>query len=570
MTQAVFRKIRQLRDDPVLRRWLLARLTGQTPGEPAFQAHRPPYLAGQLPLPPEQPVPATLFKEIPADPPKGPIDLPLAGEAIRVTPGEETALFQETFSDLETSLALHRFSWIPLLGDDTDPAWVQALWTAWHQQFANPAPGWPWHPYTAAERAVNLLQFGRRQGLPGPLDKTLSTLAAHAPAIAASLEYFGDHHTGNHLSNNGRGLYLSGLYLGLGKAADLGGEILIEEAKRIITPIGMLREGSSHYHLLVTRNYLQCWLAAMAFQRPETNDLRDIAKRCLSVLPLLRLPGGLPLIGDISPDCPPDHLMGLLGGESGWTQSLNSEEKQSLMELRNDIETINADVLVADGWLQAGVAPWSGLWHAAPQGWSAMPGHGHQDVGGFELHYAGNPVFVDPGRGAYGEDGEAALYRSGAAHNTLLVDGQDPYPSNRPYYDEGFRSKVCGDKPILLREGNKIRLSHGGYNRLPGVCTVHRDWHFEGGTMTLTDRVEGSGRHDISRLLVTPLAVEANGTEAVLTGAGRACRITADADISVHPCTRWTAYGQGVPASRLVLQASVKLPWEGRITVEAL
>ena len=49
---------------------------------------------------------------------------------------------------------------------------------------------------------------------------------------------------------------------------------------------------------------------ARKFDRPETDTLGQIAGRALSVCPLFDLPGGLPLIGDISPDCPPDYLAG--------------------------------------------------------------------------------------------------------------------------------------------------------------------------------------------------------------------------------------------------------------------
>ena len=52
-------------------------------------------------------------------------------------------------------------------------------------------------------------------GLPGPADDTLRVLAEHGRSILGSLEYFGEDATGNHLSNNGRGLYLLGLTLGI-------------------------------------------------------------------------------------------------------------------------------------------------------------------------------------------------------------------------------------------------------------------------------------------------------------------------------------------------------------------
>ena len=85
-------------------------------------------------------------------------------------------------------------------------------------------------------------------------------------------------------------------------------------------------------------------------------------------------------------------------------------------------------MLAADGWIRKDHGLWSGLWHVSPKGWSGIPGHGHEDFGSFELHFGNEPVLIDPGRGSYGDKSEAALYRSGAVHNLLLVDGLILFP----------------------------------------------------------------------------------------------------------------------------------------------
>jgi len=183
------------------------------------------------------------------------LDLPLPGLRLRLEPGADD-VFARDYADIETLLALHRFSWVPLAGGgEVTSSWVQALWDQWRRAFAKPDDGWAWHPYTAAERAVNLLDFADKKGLPEPVEETVSLLALHADAIFENLEYFGDHNTSNHLSNNGRGLYRLGLALGLAWAADAGARILEQEAARIFMASGVLREGSSHYHLLIARNY---------------------------------------------------------------------------------------------------------------------------------------------------------------------------------------------------------------------------------------------------------------------------------------------------------------------------
>lgn len=542
MISGIYRKSRQLATDPVLRRWLLGRAFGRWPGPHAFTAHRPPYLAGLLPLAGE--TCATDLGVFSGGPPKRPIRLALAGAEVTVAPGDEDGLFSRSFDDVETLLSLHRFAWMTA-ADDIDPAWVQALWRAWRKACGAPSGHWAWHPYTAGERASNILALARSHGLPGPLEDTLSVLAAHAPAIAAGLEYFGDHHTSNHLANNGRGLYFLGLILGMEKAAEMGRRILLEEATRIILPSGMLREGSSHYHFLVLRLYQKAADLAVAYGRPEAGELRAISARLEAAAGALLLPGGLPLIGDISPDISPDKLLGDFAPAAVPAPGL----------------------MAADGWLRFDSGPWSGLWHASPEGFSHMPGHGHQDVGGFELHYENEAVFIDPGRGAYGETGDAAFYRSAEAHNGLSIDGRDPYPPNRPYYDEKFRRRVAGPGPELSTTPTGVSLRH----HADKACDHSREWRFEGDRLTIRDVVSGAGRRRIVRRLVSPLVAEISAGGAVLQGPAKTYRIGCEgAELSLRPVTCWQAYGRGRPGSMIVFSTHKALPYEGALSVEAL
>lgn len=545
MLKAIIRKLSQVRDDPVLRRWLVGRALGKLHGEPPYIAHRPPYLMNQLPLDFEQPAPTKEFRELAADAPNTNIDLPLPALTLRLQPGEEHDLFHRDFTDTETLLAVHRFSWLPLMGPQVEPSWVDAIWRIWLSAYQTPDDSWAWHPYTAAERAINILRFATTHGLPGQYEETLDCLAKHAPAIAGRLEYFGDHHTSNHLANNGRGLFLLGLWLGMPKAADLGGDILTTEASRIFHASGLLREGSSHYHLLLAKNYDEVACEAEVHYRGEASALRDIANRAIALAAMLVLPGGLPLIGDISPDCPPRYLL----------------ENLSLPKMPPPRQEY------IDGWLRYDQGPWAGLWHVSPQGWRQMPGHGHEDCGGFELHFDDKPLFVDPGRGTYGGSDEFA--QSAAAHNTILVDGQNPYPPNRPYYDDNFRSHICGNDPILQQTGAEIHVIHHGFSRLGGVGRVHRQWSFKNKSLVINDSIEGRGIHTITRSLVTPLEAEIENNAVILKSAGSFFRISAPgANLSLNPITRWFAYGFGEAVLRIHFETRASLSWNGTINVE--
>jgi len=530
MLAPLLRKAAQVASDPVLRRWLVARATGREPAPPHFTPGAPPYLAGLGSWTKAAPLTRIELRALTAARPAQPIDIMLPGATMRLDPGDPDALFAQRFDDLETALATYRFAWLPLM-QNPDPAWVDALWRAFRRRFATPDAGWAWHPYTAAERAINILDFAHAFGVPGERDDTIAFLALHADTIAARLEYFGEHNTGNHLSNDGRGLFFIGIALGLDRIADLGGRILLAEAARIFRPSGMLREGSTHYHLLLTRNYVSGWQAARAAGRPETDALEAIVRRATSCIPRLSLPGGFPLIGDISPDCPPDFLL------------------TALAPLIAESQPAAADALAADGWLRGDFGPWSGLWHVEPDGWCPMPGHGHQDFGSFELHYGDMPLFRDPGRGSYRDPRDTTA----VVHNGVTIDDRDPYPQNRPYYSSAFRRAVGGDAPRLTRSANAVALSG----------PMSRTWSFEGGSLVIRDRVTGSGRHRVTRRLHTALPVTEIG------GAVRVANFTIESDVAptLKPTALWTEYGAGVPATAIVFEAAVTLPYHAEIRV---
>jgi len=551
----------------------LARAFGRERGGPAIQNGWPSYL-GELSISDRHPsVGDHAFPPLEAAPPRTHLTVSLPGLRLELAPGEEDRLGATDFPDLESELAVHRFAWLPLASSALEPGWVEALWRAWVSNHGVPNDSWAWHPYTAAERAINVLDYARRVGLPGPRCETLRLLGAHAHAIARRLEYNGDRNTSNHLSNNGRGLFLLGLALGNRDVADLGGKILEQESARIFCPSGMLREGSSHYHLLLARNYASAWLAAKSHRRPETDRLRDVTTSALAAASVLDLPAGLPLIGDISPDCPPAFLTCLLPSgdlSTGWGALLEDSQRHDLAAIKDAARPPAQRELAADGWLRYDGDGWSALWHCSPEGWSPMPGHGHQDIGGVEIHYHRERVVIDLGRGIYGNDAEAAADVSAQRHNGITVDGHEPYPPNRPYYSDAFRRRIGGDPPSMRRLDDGVELSFDGYGRVPNLGRVRRRWAFAPGRMMVFDRVEGRGQHQVCRRFHTRHKVREIDGGVVIEGRRQTYRLHGEGQFRLGAATAWSAYGEGQMATSIEIHLAANLPVETNLTLEVL
>ena len=570
------RKVRQVANDQVLRQWLVRRLTARARAPVAFANHCPPYLNEILPSGFQFGAIAENLQALTATTPKALIELPLPGLSLTLQPGGEQAIFRRPYDDIETLLALHRFAWLPLCGYSTLSCnWAQAIWDVWRMHFSDADDSWAWHPYTATERAINILDLAEMRGFPNPIEDTLTILARHAEVIFRRLEYFGDHNTSNHLSNNGRGLYRLGLALNMDWATEAGASILEHEAKRILWGSGVLREGSSHYHLLIARNFTDSWLAARRHSRVEEPIFRGIASRALAVVPWLVLPGGMPLIGDISPDCPPEYLLGLAGVETGWIAGLGDDDRRAVLALIDDVPPIDSKQLATDGWHYLSYGPWTGLWHCAPKGWAEAPGHGHQDTGGFELHFNDIPILVDPGRGAYGETSSAVLYRSADVHNTVTVSGHGPYPTNKPYYDDTFRTSISGKPPRFTSGDDQVRLVHNGFQRLMGVGAHSRQWRFTEKDMILSDDIKGQGIQCVRRCFMTSLKAKTGKGGVVLTHYGNAGNLSfllssPNAEVVVSKTTLWQAYGKAHDGFSISFSVKSILPWSGKIRLEVI
>ncbi|HVI52731.1 MAG TPA: heparinase II/III family protein [Candidatus Sulfotelmatobacter sp.] len=557
--------------DPVLRRWALGRLRKRWQQNETFTAHQPPYL-------PATPAEAALrdggFPELAVrGKPSGSLELRLPGQGVTVEEGETRTLFTRSFDEPELAQGLHSFGWLSLQ-PDADPAWVAALWQGWsaHHGLPQPDDSPAWDAAVAARRALNLLDYARTHGLPGPREESVARLAAHAPAILESLDWREDGTHDTRMIVEACALIRLGLAFGLENHAKAGFVILAEEAKRQFGQAGLLSQGATHHHQVAVMDIAGVWLATRRLNRPEIHEMDALLRRVISPLPALAISGVLPMVGDLSAEFPPEFLVCLLADaplDQGWTALLSQDDRDAFAALRDSARLYDLEALRADGWLRQTVGPWSGLWHGFPTGWSPVRGYGHADLGSATLHYEGVPVFVDPGNGASGAEGRA--YRSAAAHGGLTLEGSDPYPRNRALYCDAFRRDIAGKPPVLQAEFDGASCVFEGYSRILGHNEVQRRWRVEGRSLILDDVVNGTGRVLLARRLITchPLVLQEDGS-VILSAPGFALRIRGDVRAELKPGKVWTAWGEFQPAQAIVFQSRVNFPWQGRIIVEPL
>jgi len=501
------------------------------------------------------------------------------------------------FRDQEDFAALHRFAWLlpQVLAWNRDGISENAGWSC----FKGLAVDWirnvprndsaAWHPYTLAERMVNwtfaAFAFGRDLRSE-PL--IWDSVREQVEYLRWNLEYYGEILTGNHLTNNGRALYLCGLAYRQPLWAAEGRAILLNESARLFPEGSFLREGSSHYQLLVTRNYSEIlWAARTAKDHEVEDSLRPVVARLAAGCRffLIQTPDGgwqIPLIGDISPDCAPEWLLGVPWMAAAFSGVEPPPGKAPLRGWHELFEPCaeattrtGGPALEPSDWRRFESHGWTVFAHVNPAGFPLCPGHAHQDTGGFVAFHRGREIVIDAGRRSYLDDVAGRWGTSCRAHSLLSVDGLDPGPRWRRIYSHKFIARRAGSRPALSTRQDGIEVAHGGFARSRGVIGHRRRVCVQDGeTMHVNDRVDGSGIHRVDLIFhfagrpkVAPECIQ-------LAGDGWRGRLSLPKElgiVSVHQAPaesdtfgwRSTRYGDKSPSGCVIARGEVSLPWEG-------
>jgi uncharacterized heparinase superfamily protein len=148
-------------------------------------------------------------------------------------------------------------------------------------------------------------------------------------------------------------------------------------------------------------------------------------------------------------------------------------------------------ILNASGYVRVRAPPAYLICDCAPVGADYLPGHAHADSLSFELSLGAVRVLVNSGTSQYGADAERQRQRGTAAHNTVVVDGQ-----NSSEVWAGFR--VARRARVNLRVIRSspsaviIEASHDGYRRLPGRNEHRRCFTLDDRSLRIEDEVSGA------------------------------------------------------------------------------
>lgn len=449
---------------------------------------------------------------------------------------------------------LHYFDDLNALEAEARAAWHEALIARWIAE--NPPPAGPgWEPYCLSLRIVNWCRFAWRGGR---LDAAaVQSLAVQVRALADQLEI---HLLGNHLWTNAKALVFAGLFFDGAEAEGwlrLGLRYLRRELGEQVLADGGHFERTPMYHNIIAADVLEL-LEAIRLVPDRVPAKVEAALRRRAVVMLrwtaaMAHPDGEPSFFNDSAFGVAPHLRALTGYAEALGLSAPEVGGDSLIELPHS------------GYVRARLGPAVLLADVGEVGPDYLPGHAHADTLSCELALDGHRLLVNTGVSTYETNAERLAQRGTAAHNTVVVDGQD---SSEVWssFRVARRARIV-ERSVEQQSGVvKIRAVHDGYLRLPGRVTHRRRWRLEPTRLLIEDILAGQPQRAVAFWHFHPGADVRWAGEGAFEGqvGGRHFRMKVRGGDATLEDGRWAPeFGRTIPNRHLRIEIG-----EARLTTE--
>jgi len=396
----------------------------------------------------------------------------------------------------------HYFDDLNAQGATERNAWHQALLQRWVTENP-PAQGDGWEPYPTSLRMVNWVKWSLVGNTLPP--ECVHSLAVQARWLMCRLEI---HLLGNHLFANAKALVFAGCCL-TGPEAErclrTGFRILQRELPEQILADGGQFERSPMYHALALEDMLDLLNLlrstagqGKAFDSPALNQQAstfldtwpDLIQSMLDWLHSMRHPDGeIAFFNDAA-----------LGVAPSCDELLSYAHRLGIREQRSTTAPVH---LQPSGYIRLQTDSTVLLFDAAPVGPDYLPGHAHADTLSIEFSLFGQRLFVNSGASEYGLSAERLRQRGTAAHNTVVVNGE-----NSSEVWSGFRvARRAYPKNIAVDLQGPVQTAsacHTGYQRLSPPIAVCRKVQLQNNALLIEDTLQGTAESALAYFYLHP------------------------------------------------------------------
>jgi hypothetical protein len=303
-----------------------------------------------------------------------------------------------------------------------------------------------------------------------------------------------------------------------------GRSILLKELDRHVLPDGVYFEQTSYYHRYTTDFYTHLFILSQLGNEQVDALLETKLTALLDHLMYITRPDGTtPRFGDddggrlmnLDERAPADfratlstgavlfnradykQVAGELAEETVWLLGKDGAQRFDQLEAHEPQQTSSAFTeggyyVMRDGWTPAANYL---LIDCGPHG-TMNCGHAHADALSFELASNGRTLLVDPGTYTYtGSTEMRDLFRTSAAHNTLVVDGESSSVPAGPFSWKQI-ARTQARRWISREHFDFFEGQHDGYLRLPEPVVHTRSVLFiKNRYWIMRDRIESPGAH---------------------------------------------------------------------------
>jgi uncharacterized heparinase superfamily protein len=383
---------------------------------------------------------------------------------------------------------LHYFDDLNAKGAEGRESWHTDLIKKWIDENP-PGQGNGWEPYPLSLRITNWIKWVLSGNTLS--EEAVQSLAVQTRYLNRRLE---KHLLGNHLLANAKALLFAGYYF-KGTEADswrtTGEKILFEQLHEQILPDGGHFERSPMYHAMILEDLLDLINITKAFgQIPHSTWIDAVGKMLVWLAGMLHPDGEIVLFNDAAFGITP-HPKEIFSYADRLGLKKNFIVDEGLVNYKNT------------GYLRLHKGPARAFLDVAPVGPDYLPGHAHADTLNFELSLFGHRAIVDSGTSLYGSSPERLRQRGTAAHNTVIIDGED---SSEVW--SGFRvARRARPIDLMVEEKTdmiKVACSHDGYKRLSGKPVHRRIWQLTDGYLQVSDSIIGRFQEAVGRFHFHP------------------------------------------------------------------
>lgn len=417
----------------------------------------------------------------------------------------------------------HYFDYLNSYLNERQKHATQKLLTVWLRDVPS-GSGDGWEPYPTSLRIVNWVKWSL-QGNDCPVGFD-DSLASQARWLIRKLEF---HLLGNHLFANAKALVFVGLYFD-GKEAQVwlnkGLSIIDKQIEEQILADGGQFELSPMYHAIAFEDILDLINIANCYSSSSTVQLNKSAVAWYKVLPkmyrwleLMTHPDkSLAFFNDTTNGITPNWLELQAYYNRVYLTTINNfnaTKVETLSDSYNEwteVDELLKYVLMPDsGYVKIKAGNISSVLDVASIGPDYLPGHAHADTLSFELSVGKQQLFVNSGISCYGASAERVRQRGTAAHNTVVIDGEDSSEvwsgfrvARRARVSNLIIQEYAGCKKNIKGSCLHIGAEHDGYKRFIGKAIHSRAWRFSSNSLLVSDSIKGQFKSADARYHIHP------------------------------------------------------------------